>query len=72
MAKQLPVNPADVRKSGTIELGSIPVNTYDRTIQEEVASNPDITPARCLRIYRDMALIREFENMLDGIKKLGT
>ena len=34
-------------------------------------SNPAITPGRCLRVYRDMVLIREFETMLDQIKKLG-
>ncbi|HOS04035.1 MAG TPA: thiamine pyrophosphate-dependent enzyme, partial [Candidatus Hydrogenedentes bacterium] len=71
MAKQLMVRPEEVRKSGEIALGSIPVNRYNRTLQQELKSNADITPARCLRVYRDMALIREFENMLDAIKKLG-
>lgn len=71
MAKKLMVVPSEVRKGGVLELGSIPVNTYNKTLQEELKSNKDITPARCLRAFRDMALIREFETMLDDIKKLG-
>jgi 2-oxoisovalerate dehydrogenase E1 component len=65
------VVPENVRKGGTLELGSIPVNTYSKRLEDELSSNPDITPERCLRIYRDMVLIREFETMLDQIKKLG-
>lgn len=71
MTKSLMVVPEKVRKSGTLKLGEIPVNTYKKTLQQELDSNPDITPESCLRIYRDMALIREFETMLDQIKKLG-
>ncbi len=71
MPKCLMVVPEEVRKGGKIELGAIPVNTYAKTLQDELASNPAITPERCLRIYRDMVLIREFETMLDQIKKLG-
>ncbi len=71
MAKQLMVVPDKVRKSATLKLGSIPINAYKKTIQEELDSNPDITPGVCLRIYRDMAIIREFETMLDQVKKLG-
>lgn len=71
MVKQLMVSPKEVRRAGSIDLGAIPVNTYGRTLREELAENPDITPAACLRVYRDMALIREFETMLDQMKKLG-
>ena len=71
MTKALLVNPEEVRKSHTIELGTIPVNAYVKTLEEELDSNPDVTPESCLRIYRDMALIREFESMLDNVKKLG-
>jgi 2-oxoisovalerate dehydrogenase E1 component len=55
-----------------LELGSIPVNVYNKSLAEELDGNPDVTPARCMRAYRDMALIREFESMLDEIKKLGS
>ncbi len=71
MAKKLMVVPDKARKSAVLKLGSIPVNQYKKTIKEELDSNPDVTPASCLRIFRDMALIREFESMLDAIKKLG-
>ncbi|MDZ4861177.1 MAG: thiamine pyrophosphate-dependent enzyme [Candidatus Hydrogenedentes bacterium] len=71
MAKKLMVVPSEARRSSVLDLGSIPVNTYNKTLKDELKSNKDITPARCLRAYRDMALIREFETMLDEIKKLG-
>ncbi|MCC6794939.1 MAG: dehydrogenase [Candidatus Hydrogenedentes bacterium] len=71
MAKKLMVVPSEVRKGGVLNLGSIPVNTYSKSLKDELKSNKDITPARCLRAFRDMALIREFETMLDDIKKLG-
>ncbi|MCL4218942.1 MAG: dehydrogenase, partial [Candidatus Hydrogenedentes bacterium] len=71
MPKKLMVVPEQVRQRGTLKLNDIPVNTYSRTLAEELKKNPAVTPARCLRIYRDMAVIREFETMLDQIKKLG-
>ncbi|HOJ34332.1 MAG TPA: thiamine pyrophosphate-dependent enzyme [Candidatus Hydrogenedentes bacterium] len=71
MTKCLMVVPEEVRRSEMLELGNIPVNTYNKSITEELKSNPHITPGACLRIYRDMVLIREFETMLDQIKKLG-
>ncbi len=71
MTKKLMVVPDEVRKPGTIELGTIPVNSYKKTVKQELASKSAVTPERCLRIYRDMAVIREFETMLDNIKKLG-
>lgn len=72
MPKRLMIVPEQVRKSGVLELGSIPVNAYKKTVAEELKSNKAITAERCLRVYRDMALIREFEMMLDNIKKLGS
>lgn len=71
MPKKLIITPEKVRKSEVLELGSIPVNTYRKSIQEEIKSKSGITAATCLRVYRDMAVIREFETMLDNIKKLG-
>ncbi|MFA6245087.1 MAG: thiamine pyrophosphate-dependent dehydrogenase E1 component subunit alpha, partial [Candidatus Hydrogenedentales bacterium] len=72
MAKKLMVIPAEARKSDVLELGSIPINTYKKTVREELEHSPEITKASCLRIYRDMVLIREFETMLDQIKKVGS
>jgi len=65
MPKTQFINPADVRKSKTLNLGSIPVNTYDKSLKEELSrfSKDDL-----IRIYRDMLIIREFETMLNLIK----
>lgn len=65
MAKQLFVKPEDVRAPGWIEFEKIPVNQYQKKPSEEAGnfSKDDL-----LRIYRDMRMIREFENMLYSIK----
>ncbi len=72
MTKKLMVVPEKVRKSGVLNLGKIPVNTYQKSVQDELASGSGVTVETCLRVYRDMVLIREFETMLDNIKKLGS
>jgi len=68
MPKSQVVNPKDVRKSGFVKFKDIPVNQYKKTIKDEKAnfSNEDF-----IRIYRDMAIIREFETMLLQIKTTG-
>ncbi len=68
MPKTQFINPADVRKSSTLNLGTIPVNAYQRSMKEELErfSGEDL-----LRIYRDMLLIREFETMLNLVKTTG-
>ena len=68
MPKSLLIDPTIVRKKGKITFGAIPVNEYNRTIEEEKQnfSNDDF-----LRIFRDMAIIREFESMLNQIKIAG-
>ncbi|GMV99906.1 MAG: hypothetical protein AMXMBFR84_10450 [Candidatus Hydrogenedentota bacterium] len=71
MPKKLMVVPAEVRKSEELTLGSIPINTYRRSIAEELKENKAVTAADLVRMYRDMVIIREFETMLDEIKKLG-
>jgi 2-oxoisovalerate dehydrogenase E1 component len=71
MVKSLMVVPEEVRKSDTIQLGSIPVNAYRRTLAEEISTGT-ISRSDALQIFRDMALIREFESMLDQIKKVGS
>jgi 2-oxoisovalerate dehydrogenase E1 component len=68
MPKTQFINPSDVRRAQTLELGSIPVNQYDKSMKEELSrfSREDL-----LRIYRDMLIIREFETMLNLIKTTG-
>lgn len=68
MTKLLPIDPAVVRQPGVIKGPEIPVNAY--------VSNPSAEAAQygsdnLVRMYRDMLVIREFETMLDRIKKEG-
>jgi 2-oxoisovalerate dehydrogenase E1 component len=65
MPKSQFISPNDIRKPGSITFGSIPVNQYNKSLDEErnQYSDDDL-----LRIYRDMVIIREFENMLHEIK----
>ena len=65
MPKKQFINPADVRKSKNLNLGSIPVNTYDKSMKEELSR---FSKDEIIRIYRDMVIIREFETMLNLIK----
>jgi 2-oxoisovalerate dehydrogenase E1 component len=68
MPKSLLINPNVVRKKGEITFGTIPVNQYSRTIEEE---KKNFSVDDFLRIFRDMAIIREFETMLNQIKIAG-
>ncbi|HEX7511804.1 MAG TPA: thiamine pyrophosphate-dependent enzyme, partial [Candidatus Methylomirabilis sp.] len=70
MVKQLIISPDEVLQKETIALGTIPVNQYSRSLADELAAGT-LTKDDAVRIYRDMCLIREFETMLDEIKRLG-
>lgn len=70
MVKQLVIAPEDVRRAETIVLGTIAVNTYRKTLADEIAEGR-LTAEDATRLYRDMLLIREFEEMLGEIKRLG-
>lgn len=65
MPKSQFVDPKFLRAKGTIHFEDIPVNQYDRTIEQE---KENYSKADFMRIYRDMAIIREFETMLYLIK----
>ena len=69
MPKSQFYDPVEVRKSGAIEFQNIPVNAYDKTVQEERERFSD---SELLRIYQDMAIIREFEFMLTQAKNQGS
>ena len=68
MPKSLFVDPAETRAPGKITFNDIPVNVYNKTIKEERKrfSDDDL-----VRIYRDIAILREFESMLNLIKTQG-
>lgn len=65
MPKTLFIDPIEARKSGWIKFNDIPVNQYNKTIKEE---KENFSTKDFMRIYRDMAIIREFETMLTSIK----
>jgi 2-oxoisovalerate dehydrogenase E1 component len=68
MPKSQNIDPEAVRKSQFIEFEKIPVNQYNKTIEEEkkVYAREDF-----IRIFHDMVVIREFETMLNLIKTTG-
>ena len=68
MPKSQFIDPLKVRKPGKIEFREIPVNQYNKTMEEEKAN---FSKEELLGIYHDMQLIREFETMINLIKIRG-
>ena len=65
MPKSQLIDPSVVRKSSVVKFQDIPVNAYNKTIKDE---KKNFKKEDFLRIYRDMFIIREFENALYSIK----
>ena len=65
MPKSQYVDPRKVFEAGYIHFEDIPVCQYSLSLEDErrIYSKDDL-----VRIYRDMAIIREFETMLNEIK----
>ncbi len=68
MPKTQFIDPAKVRQASKIKFKDIPVNQYDKSIEEEKVN---FTKEQFIDIYHDMVLIREFETMLNEIKIKG-
>lgn len=68
MTKILGVDPNNARAAGWIEFDKIPVNQYKRSVKDERAN---FTDAQLVNIFHDMTVIREFESMLNSIKRTG-
>ena len=68
MSKQLFVDPNERRASGYIHFEDIPVNQYKKTVKDELGN---FTKEQFINIYRDMLTLREFETMINLIKKTG-
>ncbi len=68
MTKSLFMDPNELRKPGKVKFTDIPVNQYNKSIEDEKAN---FSKKDFLRIYRDMRIIREFETMLYLIKTQG-
>ena len=65
MPKSQFVDPKKAFEPGYIHFTDIPVCQYNKTLEEEKAL---YTKEDFMRIYRDMAIIREFETMLNEVK----
>ncbi|MCL2827927.1 MAG: thiamine pyrophosphate-dependent enzyme [Oscillospiraceae bacterium] len=70
MPKNLLIDPGALGEKGTIQFTDIPVNQYQKTIQEAQETD-GFSNAELIRIYRDMTILREFEFMLNQIKTQG-
>ncbi len=68
MPKVTFIDPVVERKSGEIKLDPIPVNQYNKSIEEEKSN---YTKDEFMNIYRHMVIIREFESMINEIKVSG-
>ncbi len=68
MPKSLPIKPEQVRSTGQLEFRPIPINSYTKTMADELANYSN---TEMLQIFHDMACIRAFETMLDEVKKQG-
>jgi 2-oxoisovalerate dehydrogenase E1 component len=62
------IDPAQERKGGEIKFSPIPVNQYNKSLEDEMVH---YTKEELIGIYRDMVFIREFETMLNEIKIKG-
>ena len=70
MPKSIMIDPEKTRAKSYIEFAPIPINQYDKSIGDELASGL-ITKEDLRRIQFDMMVIRGFESMLDTVKKQG-
>ena len=68
MTKLITIDPAEARKPGVLRAPEIPINAYVPNPKAEAKKYGSDT---LVRMYRDMVAIREFETMLDRIKKEG-
>lgn len=68
MPKSIAIHPSEVRKGGQLEIAPIPINTYQGTLQDEVAKRG---ASPLIQILRDMRVIRGFESMLSDVKLKG-
>ena len=62
------IDPNEERKPGEIKIDTIPLNRYIPNFKRE---KDKFGIAGLKRVYYDMLIIREFESMLDAVKKQG-
>ncbi|MBN1299317.1 MAG: dehydrogenase [Actinobacteria bacterium] len=69
MTKEIEILPEDILKKGKIKFDPIDINAYSKTIEEE---KEIFSPQDFENIYYDMCVLREFETILDKIKREGS
>ncbi len=69
MPKSILIDPAEARARGVLVAPEIPLNAY---VSDPAAEAALYGSSNLVRMYRDMVIIREFETMLDRIKKEGS
>ncbi len=68
MPKSISIHPAEMRQKSAIISPEIPVNAYEPNPEAEARQYGS---ANLVGMYHDMALIREFETLLDQVKREG-
>lgn len=66
MTKAITIDPSEVRQRSVIKSIEIPANAY---VPDPIQEAEKYGAENLVRIYRDMVYIRQFETMLDRIKK---
>jgi 2-oxoisovalerate dehydrogenase E1 component len=69
MTKTITIDPTDVRARAVVSTAEVPMNVY---VSDPVMEKAKYGADNLIRIYRDMVFIREFETMLDRIKREGS
>src|SRR5215469_15544803 len=69
MPKSIIVDPKEVRKPQILKINDIPLNQYKPDYKKEVEL---YGREKLVRIWYDMAVIRQFESMLNTFKTQGT
>ena len=68
MPKNLVIDPNFIRAQGKIQFTDIPVNVYNKSIKDE---KENFSKQDFVRIFNDIAMLREFESMINEIKIKG-
>src|SRR5262245_32859428 len=69
MPKSIVIEPDRVFSREVIRFTDIPVNAYDQSVEQELAS---YSKDDLLAIWQDMCAIREFETILNDVKTRGS
>ncbi|MCD8138658.1 MAG: hypothetical protein LUE17_02575 [Planctomycetaceae bacterium] len=68
MVKSITLSPDAIRAKGVLKFQDIMLNQYDTPMKKAAKNFPK---EDLIRMHRDMAILREFETMIDRIKKEG-